>query len=329
MSWDRIRDHYVHSEFRNLHNLDKAYKLSLPLRRSLCCFGASHGWLIGTDDLSNPVLYNPFTSALIPLPPIIASECKTARSLGRDCHSTQRQCYPPLRGGDSIAVIIHGDGNQMSFARPGESCWRLATTMTTRRRSIFADCMYHSRRFFTVRMNGVVQAWDLRDPENVTKDLILGAWEIKMYRRVTQVVLFRFLVSILWGDLQHIRVINVLKCKDSKPFKVEIRRIDIERCRLEVLCARTALRDHVVFVGQNRSACLPADKFPDLRPNCIYFTSPFVYTEIEPDLYGRPRGCRVVKVYDMKKRTLQDVFSCSGREYANKAEDGIWITPNL
>jgi hypothetical protein len=65
-----------HSQFRNLLGTNKKYTVSLSSqgRSHLAWCGASHGWLIASEEklpsCSNLLLYNPFTFAAIPLPPI-------------------------------------------------------------------------------------------------------------------------------------------------------------------------------------------------------------------------------------------------------------------
>lgn len=64
------------SEFRSVLDPGKIHMVRHPQgRRNLSWCGASHGWLIASDELSNLLICNPFTSAMIPLPPITDLEC--------------------------------------------------------------------------------------------------------------------------------------------------------------------------------------------------------------------------------------------------------------
>jgi hypothetical protein len=62
------------------HLLDgnKAYGVSFPRSCFTAYCGASHGWLVLVNELSNLVLYNPFTTSIIPLPPITDFSCVEA-----------------------------------------------------------------------------------------------------------------------------------------------------------------------------------------------------------------------------------------------------------
>ena len=56
-------------KFRHLLDVDKVYDVTFP-RSSFVRCGASHGWLILVNELCDLVLYNPFTLAMISLPPV-------------------------------------------------------------------------------------------------------------------------------------------------------------------------------------------------------------------------------------------------------------------
>ncbi|KAM0915174.1 hypothetical protein ACQ4PT_011066 [Festuca glaucescens] len=70
---NKLWDPAVSSKFRNLVDDDvdeKTFKVSFPRGRAVACCSASHGWLVVANEFSDLVLYDPFTTALVPLPPI-------------------------------------------------------------------------------------------------------------------------------------------------------------------------------------------------------------------------------------------------------------------
>nr|TKW05965.1 hypothetical protein SEVIR_7G211000v2 [Setaria viridis] len=133
MSWGKhLEEMQVHDRFSsdvtcNLYhpvNADKSYGLSFPEGCFGACCGASHGWLILANDLSNLVLYNPVTLAMIPLPPVTDFACVKAVSGGYSFGTSTSTVYKPNRFaiwfyqkavlscspskvGDYIAMIIH------------------------------------------------------------------------------------------------------------------------------------------------------------------------------------------------------------------------------
>ncbi|GJN02057.1 hypothetical protein PR202_ga19373 [Eleusine coracana subsp. coracana] len=62
----------------SLLDVNKDYEISSSRRCFVACHGASHGWLVMVNELSNLVLYNPFTTAAIDLPPITDFSCVQA-----------------------------------------------------------------------------------------------------------------------------------------------------------------------------------------------------------------------------------------------------------
>jgi hypothetical protein len=285
-------DEPIGSEFRNLLlGTSKTYTVSLPHgRRHLAWCGASHGWLVASDELSNLVLYNPFTFATIPLPPITDlgvtavyqddgtilgyHHTKSHDLLSRPPHKLGCQfyekvalsCDPSRAGGDCVAMAIYRC-NQVSFARAGESSWRLATTTPCQTdKDWYADCVHHTGKFYAVTRGGAVHTWYPDEgPTQEPKEHIVIIPADGMYNRV----LTRFLVSTPWGGLLQIRVLGH---STRGRTKIEVLEINVEKHMLVQLSPATAFQEHAVFVGLNESACLDASQFPELRPNCVYFT---------------------------------------------------------
>ncbi|KAM0859849.1 hypothetical protein ACQ4PT_046920 [Festuca glaucescens] len=138
VSWEPTTGYCRSSEFRNLLDTHKTYKVSLPEgRRHLDWCGSSHGWLVASNEYSNLVLYHPFTFDIIPLPPITDLECVKAvhdsdgnivgyrygndheheptqhavHSLGTWFYQKVVLSCDPSQDGDYVAVTIHYDAN--------------------------------------------------------------------------------------------------------------------------------------------------------------------------------------------------------------------------
>ncbi|RCV17739.1 hypothetical protein SETIT_3G243900v2 [Setaria italica] len=131
-----------------------------PGGRSLRCCGASHGWIVASDERSNLVLYNPFArpsaaANFIPLPPVTDFECVLpgygsddggvvayvhdeysgfdAESFGSCFYQKAILSSAPSSTGTGgaayTAAIIHCHRRSLSFAKAGDSEWRQASTM--------------------------------------------------------------------------------------------------------------------------------------------------------------------------------------------------------
>lgn len=336
-------------EFRNLLSADKTYRVNLleGRRRHLHWCGASHGWLIAADELSNLVLCDPFTFDMIPLPPITDLGCVkgvydaeggiVGYRYGKDhqgfnpateilgqwfYQKVVLSCDPSSsssHGGDYRAIVIHYDADRVSFARAREGRWRLAAALSKGER--YADCVYHDGRLFTVTLCGMIEMWGLNAPHEPTKQVIIADGDKKCGR-----VLTRFLVSTPSGSLLQIRILRTRR-QACCPVKIEVEMLEVhvEEGKLVGLSSSTALREHAVFVGLNHSACLPTKEFPKLRPNCVYFTTPFL---VNHDNFGL-RALPGVFIYNLENQTFEDVPPSFGFSYGEYRPSAIWYIPRI
>uniref|UniRef100_A0ACD6AFF8 Uncharacterized protein n=1 Tax=Avena sativa TaxID=4498 RepID=A0ACD6AFF8_AVESA len=342
----KLWDPTVSSKFRNLVD-EKTFKVSFPRGQATACCGASHGWLVVANELSDLVLYDPFTGVLVPLPPITSfslciegvygdkgnivgyrfgSHGKTpctdrvhgVDSLGMELYDKVVLSGSPSTG-DTIALAIQLDGSRLSFARVGDGSWRHLSTIRGSNDS-FADCVFHHGRFFVVTMEGILKSWDLSRLHMPKKKTIIAEDDGDFSDAIT-----RYLVSAPWGHLLQVRVI--LDTDQENCVKVEIDRCDLKSRKMVALSPSKALRGLAVFLGQNSPSFLPISKFPELRPNCIYFTTPRLRNE---STFGRQYNqWSGVKVYDLEKQTLEPAFPSGGGNYGIIYPSEVWFTPSL
>uniref|UniRef100_A0A0D9W899 F-box domain-containing protein n=1 Tax=Leersia perrieri TaxID=77586 RepID=A0A0D9W899_9ORYZ len=339
------------NECRSLLNPDKSYKVSFPSGSFQNCCGASHGWLIASDEISNLMLHNPFSSAVIPLPPVtdfasIKAICGSDGSIksyhfrgGDICidgtylgswfyQKAVLSCAPSQGNDRCIAIIILHDCNWLSYAKVGERSWHVASIIN-RNEDFYADCIYHTGKFYTLTMKGMVEMWDIDGSYEVKNKLVITNRDQHKFTMMDkEKVLTRYLVSTPWGDLLQVRLLLAYrweKCPGN--VKVKIGRVDLKNCCMEELKLETALQEHAVFLGQNHSTCLPTTEFHELRPNCIYLTTPLLTQE---EFFGtRRHGLRGVRIYDLVNGTLEDAFTncaCDGESIS--PSNLVWITPN-
>ncbi|TVU13856.1 hypothetical protein EJB05_37287, partial [Eragrostis curvula] len=350
MSWSRYpvedpQGRLCHTEFRSLLDACKAYDVSFSRASSLAWCGASHGWLVAVDELSNLLLCNPFTFATIPLAPITDLDCVEAvhdsegsvvgylfgknknqnvigaKSIGTWFYQKAVLSCAPSKGGDYTTMLIHFDLNQISFAM-AEGRWRLASTLPQESKDRYADCVYHRGRFYALTMHGILEMWDLDDGScEPTKSVFFPSGDGK-YRNV----FLRFLVSTPWGDLLQIRFLRL--SHGTKRIKVQVRLVDIKKNRLVKLRSSAVFQKHAVFVGQNHSACLPTKNFPELKPNCVYFTR---YWLVNRENWGfGSEGVGGVGIYNLQSDVLEEAFPSYEHEYSDYLlPSEVWITPNL
>ncbi|KAK3143979.1 hypothetical protein QOZ80_4AG0307360 [Eleusine coracana subsp. coracana] len=173
--------------FYHLLDVNKAYDVSFPRGCFVACCGASHGWLVLVNELSNLVLYNPFTMTMINLPPVTDFACVEAvynkgslehyifgngrvhetNFLGTWFYQKAVLSCSPSKGVDSVVMIIHRDW--LSFVKAGQSKWQVASTLPVRGSDRYTDCVYHDGRFYSVTLHGMVEEWNLDEPNGPTR----------------------------------------------------------------------------------------------------------------------------------------------------------------
>jgi hypothetical protein len=342
----KLWDPTVSSKFINLVD-EKTYKVSFPRGQAVACCGASHGWLVVANGLSDLVLYDPFTAALVPLPPITSfplciegvygdkgnvvgyryvsdgnTPCSNrvhdVDSLGMELYDKVVLSGSPSDG-DTIVLAIYLDGSQLSFTRVGDNSWRHVSAIRGSNDS-FSDCVYHRGRFFVMTMEGSLKSWDLSGLHGLKKRTIIAEDDGDFCDIIT-----RYLVSTPWGHLLQVRVI--LDTDQENCVKVEIDRCDLKSRKMVALTPLKALRGLAVFLGQNSPGFVPMNKFPQLRPNCIYFTTPRLRNDSTFEYrYNQWSG---VKVYDLEKQTMDPAFPSGGGNYGTIYPSEVWFTPSL
>ncbi|XBI03590.1 hypothetical protein VPH35_131986 [Triticum aestivum] len=337
------------SELRNLQDAERTFRVTFPGGQAVALCGASHGWLIVANQISDLVLYDPFTAALLPLPPITGfttcvegvyrdGEGKTlvgyryewcTRDDVFDVHSLGGYFYdkvvlsgPPTTG-PTVALAIHLDGKRLSFARVGDSSWQQISVIRTGTDS-YADCVYHGGRFYAVTMEGKLESWDFGGgPDKPRKKTVIAEDNFHMFE---DAVITRYLLSAPWGHL--LQVLVFFDTRRENTARVEIDRLDLKSQTMVRLSSAEALQGHAAFVGQNSSpSILSTEEFPELRPDCIYFTTARLRNHSAYES-NRNEWCGV-SVYDLGRQTLEPAFPSGGGHYGTIYPSEVWFTPSV
>ncbi|KAM0915172.1 hypothetical protein ACQ4PT_011066 [Festuca glaucescens] len=349
LSWRELCDPAAASELRSLLDAETTFKVSFPHGRVVALCGASHGWIITANMLSDLVLYNPFTSALVPLPPIIGFHSCVEGVYGEDDESKTLVGYryghckggsvsrlhevggyfydkvvlsgSPSAGRAVVALAIYLDGKRLSFARVGDPHWHHLSKIQRGRDDSFTDCVYHLGRFYAVTMSGTLKCWDFAEPSNPWTKTVVHEDDDRDF----DAVITRYLVPTPRGRL--LQVCVILDRRQVNNVRVEVDKLDIKSQKMVRLSSAKALRGHSAFVGQNSAGILSSKEFPELKPDCIYFTTPRLADHKFFDKHlNEWKG---VKVYDLKKQTLEAAFPPGGGDYGTLFPLEVWFTPSL
>ena len=98
------------------------------------------------------------------------------------------------------------------------------------------------------------------------------------------------------------------------------------------LCRRNpaALPSHMppaALLVQNSSGFLSVEKLPELTSDCLYFTTPRLRRG--GIFKRRPNQWKGVKVYDLKKLTLEDTFTSGGGHYRAIYPSEVRFKPSI
>uniref|UniRef100_A0A0D3FYY6 F-box domain-containing protein n=1 Tax=Oryza barthii TaxID=65489 RepID=A0A0D3FYY6_9ORYZ len=275
--------------FHHLLDAHKSYDVSFPHGCFVACCGASHGWLILVNELANLVLCNPFTSRAMPLPPItdfarVEGGCENTGFMMRSTWqhgSTRRRC----------CLAVHRDMDWVSFVRPGGSNWQVASTLDVNGKDRYADCVYHNGGILHCDSSGDSGEMDLEGPNGPTKEVIVSKMQY------LPGLLTMHLVSTPWGDLLQVRAISRGQVKNGTRLQVREVHPDGSKKVSPKSKSTMALKEHVIFLGLNHSACLRTKNFSGLRPRCIYFSAPLMRSTC--DLLYICHGWGGGRTYDM------------------------------
>ncbi|KAF7010760.1 hypothetical protein CFC21_025127 [Triticum aestivum] len=349
----------VTCKLRNLLDVDKAYSVTFPEGTFVTCCGASDGWLVVVDELCNLSLHNLFTSRTIPLPPVTAfprveaeyddqGEIERYRLKSLYQHSPDvtygahhlatffyRKAVlsgsPSRGGGDYVVTVVHYGGEWISYARAGDARWRVLVSNHYWGQdplNAYAECAYHNGRIYAVTYKGGVERWVLDDAGTPSKKAVA------LFRQY-DASLTRHLVASPGGRLWQVSAVwEPARAAVPDGIRFTFRVVDDD----DGVDAgggageRGSMQEHALFLGMNKSACLPARSFPGVRPGVLYFSAPWM-RQYAPEMLERVGDWGGARAYDLKTRTrtFERVFPGLLPESARLMDcpSEVWITPNL
>ncbi|XP_057803824.1 uncharacterized protein LOC131019155 [Salvia miltiorrhiza] len=123
------------------------------------CVGSSHGWLAFLDEKANPFLLNPFTKALIHLPPKPSKISKLILSKNPSSHPNTY-----------AAVAMQ---TNLSFCRNGDAAWRLLDGQGKTYYDVV--CCSETNTLFALAPGPRVESWDLNEASPKKTMIIEGS----------------------------------------------------------------------------------------------------------------------------------------------------------
>ncbi|KAJ4977705.1 hypothetical protein NE237_008485 [Protea cynaroides] len=303
------------TETRKFFNLQdkKVYQIKLPKEiRHSRCVGSSFGWLVILDGFCRVLLMNPFSGAVIHLPPtetfpsvlaVIRSESSGQidhYKIRR--HGPDRECSispgrlrvtlvskaivtaDPLV--DNNYMVVAAGFSGLVFCKAGSDSW---TQLDRTRTSIkyCEDILYFNGLLLVLDAHGSIEAWDVHDlfhrkPTEAAPPLKgfsvelpqpNGNWFIKK----------RYLVESSGDLLQVLLWFRDRQGSGPNPYisaSCSVCRFDPSR---KTWFEITSLYDRLLFLGSSCAISLSVHDFPECKTNSIYFAEYFWKGWLEDD----------------------------------------------
>ncbi|GER25313.1 hypothetical protein STAS_00881 [Striga asiatica] len=242
--------------------------------------GSSHGWLAlmcpRSRDLS---LYNPVSHKVI-----------LTCSPGPNCRAVM--IYNNMRG---LAFCCPGLSKE--WTRIGDHHWFDEDLGRAHSDGSYMDCVYSPRHkaLFSLTQHGVLDSWDLRDPQSpravkIGEDLLV----------VTQYVVHSFESDGFYVDNRDTDDWTYLRGLLGVTIDFDVRKYDPEDMDVKYV-EGSSLGGWALFVGFHSDAvALPAAEFPELNPNSIYFTDAQEDCKIE----YYPIGGHDIGIFNYENKTV-------------------------
>uniref|UniRef100_A0ACD5ZTR0 Uncharacterized protein n=1 Tax=Avena sativa TaxID=4498 RepID=A0ACD5ZTR0_AVESA len=295
--------------------------LSDPPMAGRFLIGSSHGWLVTADEKSDLLLLNPITKEQMRLPPVTTMEhikpimsgdgvleqyemsyyhglifpqveeptCTYRLDKYRESVYSKAVLSSDPSTGDCTVMLIHQPYWQLSFAKVGGQTWNWIATETD-----YTDCIHHDGWFYAVNIEGTIDSFYLNGPSIIHKRI---AYQMLMPPKMVV-----YIVQAPWGDKLLIsRRSRTLDDNTDATFEIMVYKVDPDN---EKLINMTGIGDHVMFIGNNASLCLPVSDHPQLMSNCVYFTDHAVQS-----LFGVKNNKRDMGIYHLESNIVTDIVS--------------------
>ncbi|CAA0834257.1 Protein of unknown function (DUF295 [Striga hermonthica] len=330
--------------------------------------GSSHGWLAlmcpRSRDLS---LYNPISRRHIHLPSLGDLPNYPPNLPWAD--KVILTCSPDEDGPNCRAVMIYNNMRGLAFCCPGLSKewtrigdhhWFDEDVGWAVSNGSYMDCVYSPRHeaLFSLTQHGVLDSWDLRDPQSpravkigevvslshkrarlgyprteeeekklrvmdeTREHLVVAGQDLLV---VTQYVVHSFDFDGLYVDSRDPNNLAYERGLPGVTIDFDVHKYDPEDMDVKYV-EGSSLGGWALFVGLHSDAvALPAADFPELNPNSIYFTDAQEDSIIE----DFPTGGHDIGIFNYENKTvLPCYFPCDAKNLRKTFPAPMWFFPS-
>jgi hypothetical protein len=244
----------------------------------------------------------------------------------------------PSAGAACVALILHKQCGQMSYARIGDDRWALITraseTVPWDDEYLYASYNDKDGLWYVLSLNCCIYAFDLNGPSPTARKIIQNG---TLWDDTTNYIVFS-----PWGDTLRVGrnfevrtlptpvhvpaepACEVLDpCSEAYTYEMKLCKVDVGNQNL-VEISSSDLQGHTLFLGFNSAMLVATKDFPRLRPNCAYLTDDH-WEQVSINMYG----CRDVGIWNFETEELESLGDVQSVHPWMNWPPPIWITPSL
>ncbi|XP_059627423.1 putative F-box protein At3g25750 [Cornus florida] len=317
---------------RSLYSItdNKSYdfQLRVPYKKRLS--GSSYGWLFTVEESLGVTLMNPFSGAIIELPPIMNLLEVEPHPNHIDVRPLEVEfevikailsADPASSPNDYIVAAIYGDCCNLAFIRARDKAW---TYIDKKRFKPLYDVIYYKGQIFAVDNKYSVIMIDLNKRVGESKAPQVEVIELRtnVYGDPT------YLVESSSGDLLFVQ--RSYEFRDDSQYATlgfEVFKLLLEQfeqgspMQLKGKNLKN-LGGDTLFLGDNHSICVSASKWSGCQPNSIY------YTDDNIDILNYPSlGRRDIGIFNIENGSFGTHYNLDPSH--NHMPPSIWILPTV
>ncbi|GKU93648.1 hypothetical protein SLEP1_g7224 [Rubroshorea leprosula] len=304
-----------------IKNLEENMVYSLRLKFELnCCIGSSHGWLIVASSEATPFLLNPFTLAVIQLPPIIdfpldvrikkfaAYNVNSKSQLPEGFWVKAIMTSAPCANNNYSVILIFARENlrRIAYSNNRDGSW----SELDGKHASYQDVICHSNQLYALSSEGSIETWDFQEgcPEkcmdihlpfpkksldkekSFEKDFIRTLYLVEMGGEILLVVRYTFSrrpYGHSHPPIYETQIFHVYKLNFSEKKWMEVK----------------SLKDHSMFLGKNHSVSISTQDSWSCKANSIYFVDDHVHLDSRTW-----NGYLDVGVYNMEDKSIGEIY---------------------
>ncbi|KAL3629394.1 hypothetical protein CASFOL_026616 [Castilleja foliolosa] len=254
----------------------------------------------------------------------------------RDVSGLILTCSPDEDEENCRAVMVNGFGNMLAFCCPGKSKEWTMMRDEERGNRYYNDCVYCTSRklLYALTYRSGIETWDFGDPSSpklikVDEHDYFPSFEMSLWRLCLPaehlvvagedlLMVVQYIVTSVAPDGSGFHYEDEQPRPDNcrhMTIRFDVFKHDPEKGRYEFVDYSSSLGGFAIFVGlHSQPVAIPAARFPELKPDSIYFTDGHLYGDgpfdgnDSDDDNDEPLDGRDIGIYNYQDKTVSECY---------------------